>query len=189
MREGYTLLSLEYRPFILPSSGRLCIEIQPYGEGEYAYIACLGEKSPRYAEDRNLFIVRESYDEGLINRITDFVRSVYNFGTLSHRVVQRSALDLFLYDSPNVWDVGYILHEEVGKKSVRLYKRRRKGSIRVKYAVFLSYVVLKVFDRLYVGNLPFHYVVNPGEPQHLGELDRVIVKNITFFDKTTSLAP
>jgi hypothetical protein len=183
MREGYTLLSLEYRP--LSKSGRLCIEIQPYGEAEYAYIACLGEKKPQYIEDRSLFIITESYDEGLISRIGNFLYSVYSFGTLEGRVVKRNALDLFLYEEknlPNMWEDGYIRYEEMGKKSVRLYRRKRKGSIPVKYAVFLSYVVFRVFDGLCIGNLPFNYVVNPGEPQHLSELDRIVVKNIISFN-------
>jgi len=180
MRGGRTLLSLEYRPFI---SRKLCVEIKPYGESEYSYIACLGEKKPQYVEGKNSFIITESYDEGLIVRIADLFHAVYNLGTLEDKVVQRNALDLFLFELPSIWDTGYIPIEEINKKTVHLYRKERRDSIVVNYAFFLSFVIIKVLGKIYIGNLPFSYVVNPGESQHLGELDRITVKNINSFDE------
>ncbi|MFP3347587.1 MAG: hypothetical protein RXR17_09190 [Sulfolobaceae archaeon] len=188
MRDGHTLLNLEYRPFILPTttSGRLCVEIQPYAEGEYADIACLGVEPLDYIQTGKTTIITESYDEGLIKRIASLMEAVYNAGSLNDKNVRKNALKLFLFqqrsEKLSIWNVGYIPIRDLSKKTVHIYSDKIPDSVAVEYEFFLAYVIFNAFGRIYIGNLPFNYIVNPGEPQHLGEdFDVVKVINVSTF--------
>jgi len=183
-----SIINLDFMPFILPSasSGKLCIEIQPFGEGEYADLACLGMKPPQYIQSGKVIIATKSYDAELIKHIADLVHAVYKAGTLDNKNVQEKALKLFLFEEktePTEWRVGYIPTRDISKKTIHLYSNRIPDSITVDYALFLSYVIFRAFGKLYVGNLPFRYIVNPGESEHLGEgFYAITVGNVNSFN-------
>jgi hypothetical protein len=182
------IITLESRPFLPPfvPSGKLCIEISPFAEGEYADLACLSMEPPQYIQSGNVFIIAKSYDAELIKRIADLVHAVYDTGNLDNKNVQEKALKLFLFQEktePGEWNVGYIPTRDISKKTIRLYSNRIPDSITVDYIFFLSYVIFRAFGKLYIGNLPTRYIVNPGEPEHLGEgFDVITVRNVNSFN-------
>jgi len=192
--DEHALINLVYKPFLPPfissiSSGKLCVEIQPHAVSEYADISCLSMRPPQYIQTGKVIITTKSYDEELIKHIADLVRAVYNAGTLNDKNVQEKALKLFLLEQktePDRWSVGYIPTKYINKKTIPLHSNRIPDSITVDYTIFLSFVIFRAFSKLYVGNLPFRYMVNPGEPEHLGEGFYVIkVENINSFNIPT----
>ncbi len=145
-----TIINLEFRPLILPSasSGHLCIEIQPYAEGEYADLVCLGMEPPQYIQSEKIFIITKSYDAELIKHIADLVQATYKTGTLDNKNVQEKALKLFLFEEKTEhakWNVGYIPTKDFSKKTIHLYSNRIPDSITVDYALYLSYVIFRAF--------------------------------------------
>jgi hypothetical protein len=61
--------------------------------------------------------------------------------------------------------------------------KRIPDSITVDYEFYLSYVIFRAFGKLYIGNLPARYIVNPGEPEHLGEgFYAITVRNVNSFN-------
>jgi len=192
--DEHALINLEHKPFLPPfvssiSSGKLCIEIQPHGVSEYADMPCLSMRPPQYIQTGKVIITTKSYDEELIKHIADLVRAVYNANTLNHKNVQEKALKLFLLEEktePTRWSIGYIPTKYINKKTIHLHSNRIPDSITVDYTIFLSFVIFRAFSKLYVGDLPFRYMVNPGEPEHLGEgFYAIKVENINSFNIPT----
>jgi hypothetical protein len=185
------IINLEFRPFLPPfvPSGKLCVEIQPYGASMYADIPCLSMQPPQYIQAGKAFIATKSYDEELIKHIADLVRAVYSTGTLDNKNVQEKALKLFLFEEktePAKWSVGYIPTSEIGKKTIHLYFNRIPDSITVDYAFYLSYVIFKAFGKIYIGNIPDRYIVNPGESEQLGYgYSKIRIKNLNSFNIST----
>jgi hypothetical protein len=184
-----SIITLEPRPFLPPfvPSGKLCIEILPYGGSQYADLPCLSMEPPQYIQVRNVFIIAKSYDAELIKRIADLVHAVYDTGTLDNKNVQEKALKLFLFEEktePVKWNVGYIPTKDISKKTIHLYLKRIPDSITVDYALYLSYVIFTAFGKLYIGNLPTRYIVNPGESEEITEekFDVITVRNVNSFN-------
>ncbi len=70
------------------------------------------------------------------------------------------------------------------KKTIHPYLKRIPDSITVDYEFYLSYVIFTAFGKLYIGNLPTRYIVNPGESEEITEerFDVITVSNVNSFN-------